>query len=129
MAAIRNSPAALRFASPGLQADKEVVLMAVAGEKGDIRALQYAAPGLQGDKEVAIAVVNNDPDNIKYIPDNELKHDRDVLIAAGMYDENHDTKRRLHQQQGQRNSNSIIRKVALSTRFSLIPTSKSQAAS
>ena len=60
------------------------------------------------------------PDNIKFIP-GQLKRDPDILTAAGMYDEDHrDAVDRQHQQE-------VIRKVVFSTRFSLTPTSHSEA--
>ena len=52
--AVRADGAALAYAAPELQADREVVLQAV---RADGAALAYAAPELQADVEVVYAAV------------------------------------------------------------------------
>jgi len=69
--------ASLQYASPELQADKEVVMAAV---KNNGFALQYASPELQADKEVVMAAVTNNGRSLFYAP--ELQADKEVVMAA-----------------------------------------------
>jgi hypothetical protein len=69
---------ALEHAAPALQADKEVVLAAVA-QNG--RALKHAAPALQADKEFMLAAVAQNSDALKHAAP-ALQADKEVVLAA-----------------------------------------------
>lgn len=67
LAAVRQVPNSLRFASPALQANTEIVLAAIECNRVcknqyhnllDIHPLQYASPALKADKEVVRAAVS-----------------------------------------------------------------------
>ena len=75
LAAVKNSGAQLKYASPELRADKEVVLAAV---NNTGYALQFASPELRADKEVVLAAVENKDFAIQFASD-ELKRDKDVI--------------------------------------------------
>ena len=64
--------------SPELQADREVVLVAVQ-ESGD--ALEYASKELSADREVVLAAVKQDGDALFHAAP-ELRADKEVVIAA-----------------------------------------------
>ena len=77
--------------------------------------VRHMSRALANDKGIALTVVGRNPDAIKFVH-NDLKRDPDVLIAAGMFDENHDATRR-----------GPIKKIVLSTRFALNESSHSEA--
>jgi hypothetical protein len=68
----------LKIVSPGLKADKEVVLLAVALYG---RALQWASQQLRDDKEVALAAVKQDPFVLNWASES-LRKDKEFVIAA-----------------------------------------------
>ena len=96
--------------------------------------LQHTSPELQRNhKDIVLVAVKSNPDNIKYIPD-DMKRDRDVLVASGMFDKSHENSNRRLQQPQPRFVNKIVggfvtvlqqqamkRKIVLSTRFALDP--------
>eukprot|EP01052_Picozoa_sp_SAG31_P009194 SAG31_NODE_478_length_15144_cov_15.165769_16_plen_325_part_00 len=78
LAAIRNAPRALAFASAALRADRQLVLAAVHKE-GD--ALQFASAALRADCEVALAAVAQDGDALRHVAA-ALRADREIVLAA-----------------------------------------------
>jgi hypothetical protein len=86
MAAVSCRGAALQHASQELKADKEVVLAAVSRDKG--MALQFASAELQSDRQVVLAAVTCElkpaaktPRDTKFASA-ELQSDRQVVLAA-----------------------------------------------
>mmetsp|Transcript_6533 Transcript_6533/g.11425 ORF Transcript_6533/g.11425 Transcript_6533/m.11425 type:complete len:299 (-) Transcript_6533:79-975(-) len=100
--------------SPECVRNNRNILLASVQKNG--YALEYASPSLQNDKQVVMAAVKNRPNAIKYAHE-QKKRDPDILVAASMYDENYDAMRKQHP---------YAKKIAMSTRFSLNPTSNSQ---
>ena len=102
----------LRYAPSEIRSDKKIVLAAV---HQDGEALKFAAVEFTRDKDVVLEAVKHDPNATKYVHE-DLKRDPDILVAAGMFDSNHESLR-------PRN----LKKIAFSTRFSLSPSSRSEA--
>ena len=117
LTAVRQEGAALIYASPECQNDKEVVLVAVQ-QRG--LALQFASTNLRSDKEVVLAAVNSNHNALRYAHGEALRRDRDCLVAAGMFDPDYDVS-------VQQTLSVTTKRIAMSTRFSLNPTSRSQA--
>jgi hypothetical protein len=77
IAAVKHLSFQLSFASPDLRVDNEVVMFAV--QNGS--ALQFASPELQADKEVVMASVHANPDTIQFASA-ELQRDEDVIRVS-----------------------------------------------
>ena len=120
----------LAYASPELENDIEIVLEAMENYKW---AYRFAGPRAKQNKDLVLKAINLCPDNIKYVPEN-LKRNHDVLIAAGMFDKDHDEKRKKRRivktandvvpsnarpRSNSKDNNKILQKIVLSTRFSL----------
>ena len=82
LAAVRQNDRALWYVSPELKADREVVLAAVQ-QRGD--ALEDASPELWVDREVVLAAVRQYGPALKYASP-ELQADREVVLAAVQQD-------------------------------------------
>ena len=78
LAAVREDGLALEYASPELQADKEVVLEAI---RQDGWLLEYASEELRGDREVVLEAVRQNVRALKYASE-ELKGDKEVALEA-----------------------------------------------
>ena len=77
----------LRYAAADLQADKEVVLTAVAQ---DGSALEFASDGLRGNKEVVLTAVAQDFYALEYAAE-ELRQDRDFEAKIKYFERNEGT--------------------------------------
>ena len=146
---------ALEYASKPMQIDKDVVLVvcgsygkhlehapsslrddkdvALAACRNNGEAIVYASERLRSDKGVVMTAVSSDALLLKYALGG-LNQDSDCLIAAGIWDEqyrqSHNAISRLNLGQDvplDVNHADKKTKIVLSTRFSLDPTSKSQA--
>jgi len=119
LAAVQKDFRALQYASEKIRNSKKVIMAAAQNQPA---ALQYASEKLLSDKEIAIAAVGKDPDAIKYF-DESIKNDPEILIASGMFDANHESSTlRLNI-----TTHALVKKIVLSTRFSLHSQSTSEA--
>ena len=82
LAAVKADGLALQYASPELQADREVALAAVQ-QRG--WALECASEELRADREVALAAVRQDGWALRYASE-ELQADREVVLVAVQQD-------------------------------------------
>lgn len=82
-AAVHHTGLALKYASPELQGDWEVVKAAVAGFNGNGSgmALQYAAPWLLSDPNLLIPAITNDAWAFQLLPE-EVRHDKGLALLA-----------------------------------------------
>ena len=122
-AAVGNNGLSLQHASDTLKADIDIVLAAV---KQDGNSLRYASPSLRADKKCVMAAVSNKPESLQFAL-RGLNQDKDLLIAAGIWDKDH---KQLHISSSDNTTgssspttantaNTTVRKIVLSTRFSL----------
>jgi len=119
LAAVRKDPDAIKYVGEKFQNDEEIALAALRRYPD---AMKYVGETIRNDKEIALAAVRKDPDAIKYVGE-YIKHDSELLTAAGMFDADHiDSATRKKMM-----TNSTIKKIVLSTRFSLNVESTSQA--
>ena len=81
MAAVNNDGEALRYASPAIQGNREIVLKAV---KKNGNALHWASADLQREREVVLVAATNDVNALRWTSPDLLKTDADVRnIAEG----------------------------------------------
>jgi len=89
-AAVRNDGTALQYASKMLKNDESIVLEAV---KKNGSALRYASDSLRGNFEVVASAVKADSTALKFALGG-LKRDEEVLIVAGLWDEENELRRK-----------------------------------
>lgn len=114
LAACSQNGLALQVASQRMREDKEVVLAACSQ---DGWALRYASETLRANKEVVMTAIRVESTSIKFAF-RGLNQDRDCLIAAKLWDEDHG---------GDTNAATINKKIVLSTKFSLAAESSAHA--
>ena len=133
LSAVKQCGYAYQYASDNLKSNRNIVLVAVSTNGAVVDRLP-ADSKLRQDKDVCLAAIKSNPYAIKYIADN-MKRDHDLLVAAGMFDEDHNTdhsKDEATQGEGEQQQQQIQlhqdrKKITLSTRFSLNPEGVSQA--
>lgn len=76
--AIKNTPLALKYASPNMQATREIVLEAVR-KRGE--ALAYASSDLREDKNIVLEAIRNEGTAIAHASE-ELRKDKQMAIEA-----------------------------------------------
>ena len=155
LAAVQQIDSALKFASKELRADKDVVLTALVlstiQDEDDI-ALAYASEELRNDleivmaaveqngltlqcvspqlcqnKEVVLAAIKSNPDARKYANAN-LRNQRDILIAAGMFFKENSSTQLIQAQRGSTPTSATKKKlIVTSTRLTSEPKCHSDA--
>ena len=83
LAAVKNYGRHLKYASPDLRNDREVVLMAVNNDRWRFRdnSLKYASTRLRNDREVVLAAVKQNGYALRHAS-NDLRQDREIVLAA-----------------------------------------------
>ena len=76
--AAKQDPSCLKFISPTLLNDRDVVMTACQNDSTG-EALKWASLELRGDKQIVIAAIKANKNNLKWVADQNLKKDMDVI--------------------------------------------------
>ena len=80
LAAVKKNEDALKYASPRLKDDKDIVLEAIKSSSV-VSALRYASPRLKDDKDVVLEAVEHDGEALEFASP-RLQDDKDIVLEA-----------------------------------------------